>query len=136
MPPWVLILSFVASMLLFKLALGHSRHNTIDGQRVRAWHIELPGHTSTSYPEHTVDLEPFAGSHYGTLRAVYTESGEEHPEVTAGLALLAIGAYSSEHVITPGEDGHFVLHSPARTETHFTWSAYWRVSPWRPVETS
>ncbi len=105
----------------------HERHYEQDGVLYRAMHLWLPGYATSSLPEHTVDLEKWVGSQYAGLTA--SVSGVENPEVTASLALRAIGIYGAEYELRAKGDGHYVLYKPKKTEGHFSWSVPYRV--WR-----
>lgn len=90
-----------------------------DGDLLWAWHLDVPGFITSGSPEHTVDLRRWVGSQYGPLRGVSTEDGTEIPEVTAGLALKALGLYKN-YEFREEPDGHWVLYKPEQTRQHFS----------------
>jgi hypothetical protein len=129
--------SVVVSVILIILILA-----IVDpGQRIRtkseygdrvyqiAWHIALPGYTTSASPEHKVALSKWVGTRYEPISV--TIDGVQNPEATAAVALRIIGLYENYTLVREG--GHLVLHKPATETREFTWRAWYRVSPWRDV---
>lgn len=103
-------------------------------QLQKAWHIGLPGYREIYHLEDTVDLREWVGTKYVGLEARDTKPGHVNPEATAGLALktqLLFKEYELQE-----RDGHYVLYRPRKVERHFTWRAWYQLTPWRPASNS
>ena len=118
----------VYALLLFRTNYKHKKNE--DGTRSKARHIILPGYETSVECESTLDLKKYVGTKVGSISAV-TEDGE-CPEVTAGLALLKLGAYD-DHTLKQNDSGEWILHKPDKRIKYFTWSAHYRIGPWKKV---
>lgn len=126
----ILIASIVLVALAIYLAATLSvRHEKVGGNLVQAWFVQLPGWSSTYYPEDTVNLQNWVGTR-SSATIVLTADGKEDPEATAGKTLQSKGLYSDYSLVR--QKGHWVLYRPARTEKYLSLSAFYRVSPWSP----
>ena len=108
---------------------GSYRHKVTEDGTFKAWHIQLPGYGSYRECESTVKLKPWLGTKIGSISAV-KENGEECPEVNAGIALITAGAYE-DHTIKQNDAGEWILYKPGKVVKYFTWSAFYRIRPWR-----
>ena len=125
-----LILSVLILLFLYLISTAHIRHAIIDGQRMTAWYIMLPGWSEVYYPEIIVDLKPWMGS--GIKDLTVKEDGENSPELQAAIALKGLGVYGDDYE-TKKIDGEWVLFRPSRSEKYFTLTAFYRISPYTSV---
>ena len=118
---------------LFKIATGYERHGYVGDKLMKAWHITLPGYAEVYYPEHTINLKDWAGTRYRSLEAIDKDTGQKSAEATAGIALKTTGIYL-DYKLKQGKDGHWILWRPASSKKYFTWTAYYRIAPWRAAD--
>ena len=127
--PLVFVIVFWTSYFLFMFKSNYKRRKNEDGTHSKARHITLPGYVTSIECESTLDLKRYAGTKVGLISAV-TEDGKECPEVTAGIALKTLGAYD-DHTLKQNDAGEWILYKPEKRVKHFTWSAHYRIGPWK-----
>ena|SRR3989338_8002457 len=100
-----------------------------DGRKEKTfWAIMFPGETTSFHPEHIIELKDWVGSKFDGLRGVNSDTNKEVPEVTASIALKAIGIANPSYQLEQKLDGHYILKSPESTTRYFSWHAHRQVT--------
>jgi hypothetical protein len=121
----------VLVVLVFLAYNTYYGHYKKDGQLYEALHIFLPGYETVHYPEQIVDLSNWTGTKYSNLVA-NNPDGTENAEVTAGLALKALGLYGDYEF--KEIDGRTILYRPERQVRYFTLQARYRIGKGKPCQ--
>lgn len=97
---------------------GLCRQCLQEGKKIEIWYFYLPGYSEVYYPEDTIDLKDWVGSKYDKAKVV-DKNEKEIPELTAAMALRAVGFADESYVKKQKPDGHWILYRPAKTEKVF-----------------
>ena len=131
MKMWLIYINILVIILCYVILInGDYRHKVTEDGTFKAWHFPFPGYSSYLEFESTVNLKKWTGTRFGSIKA--EKDGKACPEVTAGLALIAMGAYD-DHIIKQNHSGDWVLYKPGKTVKYFTWSAFYRIGSWKKV---
>lgn len=100
---------------------------------MEAWFVELPGWSIGYCPENVITADQFPIRIKNLTVAV---NGENNHEVQALSIAKSLYRDGDKYELIKKDDGHWILYRPARHERLFTLSAYYRISPWKPTQTT